>query len=300
MAGSEATDCPGRPFGLTAPLGRWRSLDRWAAGYATLTLAVLATGVARAVPGCKGHALTSLEALAAILLVAWATRDTRSRLASILRLFLVPILYTSLYRQIAGIWPLFHGSPLDWQLIALEARIFHAQPALAFRAALPWRWLSEVFCFAYLAYYFFTPVIGLTALFSRGYLAAERILTSAAICFFLCYTFFWLAPTVAPHFWFPPHAGPRPYQGYLFNHLLFGFTGRGEVPAGAFPSSHIAVAFLYTLWARRETPRLFPYLAAITALMLPAVVYLGAHYAVDVPAGLLVGLLVYRFTRPAC
>jgi membrane-associated phospholipid phosphatase len=38
-------------------------------------------------------------------------------------------------------------------------------------------------------------------------------------------------------------------------------------------------------------------MAVITALMLPAVVYLGAHYALDVPAGLLTGLLAYRLSN---
>ena len=35
----------------------------------------------------------------------------------------------------------------------------------------------------------------------------------------------------------------------------------------------------------------------MTALLLPAVVYLGAHYFVDVPAGLAVGLLAYAVSR---
>jgi membrane-associated phospholipid phosphatase len=140
-------------------------------------------------------------------------------------------------------------------------------------------------------------VVCLTALWTRGYAAAERIILATTGCFFSCYVLFWLFPTVGPHYWFPPGRGPELYQGYVFNHVLFFFTSGGEIRGGAFPSSHIAVALLLTLLARRATPSLFPVLALVTALLLPAVVYLRAHYLVDVPAGLLVGLLAYALAK---
>jgi membrane-associated phospholipid phosphatase len=86
------------------------------------------------------------------------------------------------------------------------------------------------------------------------------------------------------------------YQGYIFNRLLFLFTAAGEVPAGAFPSSHIAVATVLTIQARRVAPRLFPFMLVVTFLMCPAVVYLRAHYVIDVPAGILVGLIITAIT----
>ena len=292
MAGSDP-----RPFGLAGPLGSWRPLDRWAAGYALLTASVLGGFALRGVAGAGREALASLAVVALVLALGRWTGDTRSRLLTLLRLFYMPILYTFFYRQIQTLWPLFRSQPLDGYLAQLEWRLFGTQPALVFQAAFPYRWLSETFCFAYFSYYFFTPLVGLTALLRHGYLTAERIILSTTLCFIGCYTFFWLAPTVAPHFWFAPHLGPQLYQGYVFNHLLFGFTHGGEIPGGAFPSSHLAVALLLTLWARRETPALFPFMAVITALMVPAVVYLGAHYLLDVPAGLLTGLLAYRLTK---
>jgi len=149
--------------------------------------------------------------------------------------------------------------------------------------------LSEVFCFVYFAYFLYVPLM-LFAAWTKSYAAAERIVFATTLCFYVCYAFFWLLPTVAPHYWFPPHTGPRLYDGWVFNHVLFFLTSNGEIRGGAFPSSHIAVATLLTVYARRETPRLFPILAVITALLCPAVVYLGAHYFVDVPAGVAFGL----------
>jgi len=291
MAGSE------RPFGLTGPLGTWRPLDRWVVGYALGSLPFLGYGWFRGVPSCAVQGGINLLVAAGCLLVAWWSREARGRLPVLLRLFYAPIIYWVLYHQIQTLWPLFHATPLDGLLVGAEGRLFGCQPSLAFRAAVPRAGLSELFCFAYLAYYFFTPVVGITALMRSGYLAAERILLAVTGCFFCCYAFFWLLPTVGPHFWLPPGLGPQLYDGYLFNHALFFFTASGEIRGGAFPSSHIAVALLFTLWARREVKPLWIPLAAVTALMLPAVVYLRAHYLLDVPAGLVTGLLAYFISR---
>jgi hypothetical protein len=292
MAGSEY------PFRLAGPLGSWRPLDRWVAGYALLTGAVLAAGWLRGVPHCGAQATVSLAILAGGPALARATRDSRSRVMTVLRLFYAPMLYWVFYHQVQAIWPILRPAPLDGALAALETRLWGCQPALAFQPALPLRWLSELFCFAYFAYYSFVPVLGLTVLRSRGYAVAERIILSSTMCFFACYTFFWLVPTVAPHFWFPPGLGPELHPGYVFNHLLYALAAGGEIRGGAFPSSHVAVALLLTLWARREARALFPAMAAVTALMLPAVVYLRAHYLLDVPAGLLTGAAAYLASRP--
>ena len=268
-------------------------MDRWVVGYALATLPLLVYGACRSRPGCAAQAGLNLLLIAGCLLVARWSRDTVRIVPTVLRLFYAPIIYWCFYHQAQTLWPLFRSVPLDGLLAGAEARLFGCQPSLAFRAALPSRPLSEVFCFAYLAYYFFTPVVGFTVLFKSGYLAAERIILATTACFFCCYAFFWLLPTVGPHFWFPPGTGPQLYDGYLFNHLLFFFTSGGEIRGGAFPSSHIAVAVLLTLWARREAKGLFPALAMVTAVMLPAVVYLRAHYLLDVPAGLVTGLAAY-------
>jgi membrane-associated phospholipid phosphatase len=40
-------------------------------------------------------------------------------------------------------------------------------------------------------------------------------------------------------------------------------------------------------------------MTAVVALLCPAVVYLRAHYIIDVPAGLLIGIAFAIFTRRA-
>lgn len=289
---SAATD--DGPFGAPAVLGRLRPLELLVVGYATLAAIPLAVGVACGQPRCLPQLVVNLLIVGFALAFARLTARTHSPLLVLLRLGYVPILFWCFYHQTWIIWPLLHAAPFDARIVALDQRLFGTQASLAFQDALPSRALGEIFSFAYFSYYFFMPAIFFGALLERGYRAAERAVFDASACFFSCYVFFWLFPTVSPHFWFPPGTGPQLYPGYVFNHALFFLTSRGEIPGGAFPSSHMAVAVLLTLWARREVPRLFPFLLAITVVMGPAVVYLRAHYLVDVPAGILVGVLLWR------
>ena len=289
MAGSDALRFP---FGLSEPLGAFRLLDAVIAGYLAVASVPLALGATRGAPGCAQQLLVNLAALAGLVLVCSLSRRSRWWFLVLLRLSYGPLLYTVLYRQTATIWPVLYEHPFDRWLVRIEALLWGSQPSLAFAQHVPWPWLSELFCSAYYAYYFFTPAMLFTVLLTRGYATAERVIFTASLCFCICYALFWLFPTEGPHYWFPPHSGPQLYQGYVFNRLLFLFTSGGEVPAGAFPSSHLAVATVLTIQAHRFAPRLSPFLLAVTLLMCPAVVYLKAHYAVDVPAGILMGLLI--------
>jgi len=289
MAGSDAIQLP---FGRTEPLGAFRPLDALIAGYVVIAAIPLALGTARGVSGCAGQLFVNLAILAGTALICALTRRSRSWPLLLLRLAYVPLLFAVLYRQTAVIWPVLHEQPFDAGLVRLEQALWGTQPSLAFAQVAPWPWLSELFCAAYYAYYYFIPALLFTVLLTRGYAQAERALFATALCFCGCYTLFWLFPVVGPHYWFPPHVGPQLYKGYVFNHLLFLFTSWGEVPAGAFPSSHVAVALVLTLQARHLAPRLFPFMLTVTLLLCAAVVYVKAHYLVDVPAGILTGLLV--------
>ena len=288
----DGSDTARLPFGLTEPLGAFRLLDAVIAGYMVLASVPLALGTARGVPGCAQQLLVNLAALTSLALVCALSSRSRWWFPVLLRLAYGPLLYTVSYRQTATIWPVLYEQPFDAWLVRVEQLLWGSQPSLVLAEWAPWRWLSELFCGAYYAYYYFTPAMLFSVLLTRGYAAAERVVFATTFCFSICYALFWLFPTVSPHYWFPPHAGPQLYQGYVFNHLLFLFTSGGEVPTGAFPSSHLAVATLLTIQAHRFAPRLFPFMLAVTVLMCPAVVYLRAHYAVDVPAGILMGLLI--------
>ena len=285
------------PFMLAAPLGMLRPVDAVIGGYTFLAAIPLVVGAARDLAGCGQQLAINLVALAGLALVCGLSRHTRRWPLALLRLAYGPLLFTIFYRQTASIWPVLYEQPFDAWLVNAEQVFWDGQPSIAFARDAPWPWLSELFCLCYFAYYFFIPAMLFSALLTRGYEAAERVMLVTALCFCFCYTLFWLFPVIGPHYRFAPHDGPQLYQGYLFNHLLFLFTSRGEVMAGAFPSSHIAVAVLLTIQSRRVAPRLFPFMVAVTLLLCPAVVYLKAHYTFDVAAGVVIGITFTVFAE---
>jgi membrane-associated phospholipid phosphatase len=68
----------------------------------------------------------------------------------------------------------------------------------------------------------------------------------------------------------------------------------GERPTAAFPSSHVGVTLVLLLLAWRSgSRRLFYWVLPFLLLMCLATVYIRAHYAIDVFAGLISGTMIY-------
>ena len=68
----------------------------------------------------------------------------------------------------------------------------------------------------------------------------------------------------------------------------------GERPTAAFPSSHVGISVVCMLLAWRTGSRkLFFTLLPFAMLICLATVYVRAHYAIDVLAGLVVGVAFY-------
>ena len=172
MAGSEPTRFP---FGLTTPLGAFRPRDAVIAGYAAVAAVPLALGSARGVSGCAAQLLVNVAVLAGIALICTISRRSRRWPVVLLRAAYGPLLFPVLYRQTATIWPVLHEHPFDAALVHLERTLWGAQPSLEFAQYAPWPWVSELFCAAYYAYYYFIPAVLFTVLLTRGYLAAEQI-----------------------------------------------------------------------------------------------------------------------------
>ncbi|MFH1264027.1 MAG: phosphatase PAP2 family protein [Pseudomonadota bacterium] len=273
------------------PLGLWREPDRLVVAYAIGTSVPLSLGAIAGAQGCALQVLLNVLVVGGVACLCWASQRTTNKALRFLRLMHAPLLFLFFYRQTATIWPVLYQGSFDAPIAAIDQAIFGFQPSLSLAPAVPSAVAGEIFSFAYFAYYCFTPVLLLTVLFTRGYEQAERIIVLTARCFFACYAIFWIFPVVGPFYWFSPGTGPALAPGLFFNQILYFFTGNVEVPTGAFPSSHLAVAVVQTFCARQFAPRLFPAMLTITLLMVPAVLYLRAHYAVDVVAGVLVGLL---------
>lgn len=282
-----STDTPANVTETNAkPHERIRSLVRQPRGVAlTLVAAYLAgTGVLLAVGGHTGSALLHAVGVAtSIWLLAPSGRWTRA-IGDLFPLFVMPILYAELPRLIAAAGSRYHDPTVQtW-----EAAIFGGQPSHTLASMLPWRLVSEVLHLGYLAYYpmIFAPAV---TLFRRG----ERrglgeMVAALVVTYVVCWVTFITIPVEGPRYLW---AAPLDVPDGPVRRLTLAILAAGSSRGAAFPSSHMAVAVAVTVISFRWLPR-HAWLYAVVALTIGiGAVYGGFHYAVDMFAGAIVGVV---------
>ena len=178
-----------------------------------------------------------------------------------------------------------HAQPLDNVVIGWERAVFGGQPARSWAAAMPSPTLSETLHLAYLSYY---PIIYVVpaALWLAGrheeFSEAALALLLTFIACFVCYIAF-------------PVAGPRylwvsPAPDGLFRRISTWLLESGSSRGTAFPSSHVAVAAAQSVLAVRYFGSRGAVVAVFATGLALGAVYGGFHYAIDVVAGLVLGL----------
>lgn len=119
----------------------------------------------------------------------------------------------------------------------------------------------------------------------------ETAVTSTMIAFFLSFVWYPWLPARGP--WENPElmAELPAFRGVLFTPLVEWIIDRGAVSGGCFPSSHVAGSWGTVLGLAAHQRRAALVLAFFAVGMSVACIYTRYHHGVDVPAGLLAGLL---------
>ncbi len=236
-----------------------------------------------------------------LLLLFRLLNPVRSRLVQFFRLFYPQALYFVFFQECILLSQLLYGGrSLDAVFARADAWLFGFQPALEFHRALPAHpAVVEAFFFGYF-FYFILITAGWWLLFlQRRYREAARALAITSACFCLMFLFFSLFPVQGPKYYFPQlrEAWYGNFQGYLATWFMRGTFDRLNLAGAAFPSSHVAIATLAFSLNWRCNRRLAWVFLPLTLLLFASTVYLYAHYAVDVLAGLAVGLC-FAFGMP--
>ena len=199
-------------------------------------------------------------------------------------LLLLLFLYSEMPAIIAAVG---HLSLQDAQVIAWEASLFNSQPAAAWARAWDSLVFSESVHLSYLLYYpviFAIPAVLYVQKRQPEFQVAVTILLATFVACFLCYAFF---PVAGPRYLWPSPAPPGPFRQFaLF--LLESRSSQGT----AFPSSHVAVATTQAVLAVAFFGVRGLWLSLVAAGIAAGAVYGGFHYAIDIIAGIGVGLAV--------
>lgn len=207
-----------------------------------------------------------------------------------LRHWLPIVILAVVYTELDVLNVMFTDEFHDAQIVALEDAVFGSQLAVELRRWFPYRPISEYLHFSYFSYYFLFPILGIS-LFLRGKLNEFRYASTTVLAtFVVCYTIFIFYPVGGPWNYFE-----RPSLdevGHLAPILVHTVLIAGESVGTAFPSSHVAAALTIWLAAAHVDRRIFLVQAFLVPALIVGTMYGGFHYAVDVVAGIAIGLIM--------
>ena len=119
------------------------------------------------------------------------------------------------------------------------------------------------------------------------------------------YVFYVFFRVEGPKYWLPDlHAAwYGHFKGGFFTSFLTWCFGFADLSGAAFPSSHVAVSLMMTLFVAKTEKRLLPLYSGLSLLVAAATVYIFAHWAADVLGGAIVAFalvpLLDRLCQPA-
>lgn len=204
-------------------------------------------------------------------------------------LFFLPLLYEALRSQILIIW----GRSFDHQVTALEMKIFGFEPSFILQKYMTIG-LNELFSLFYL-YYYILPVLALILVIRRRWDSLERTALAVSVSFYICYEIFIFYPVFGPRFYLE-NVYYLPLIGPFFTPLATRIVSQGGLQGGAMPSSHCAVALVFTWFLAREFKSAAKPLYFFLIMLSISTVYGRYHYIADVVVGLLVGAISILLT----
>lgn len=246
-------------------------------------------------------------------------RRIRSKFTWMLRVLFQLFLLSYWYSETYEFHYLFDN--LDHYFAQVEETIFGGQPAIYLSQIFDHWWISEILYFAYFIYFaLFVGVILYYAL--SDYRNADRIAFVVISSFFAYYLTYIFLPVAGPQFYFPvigwetaaagefpevgkyftthPELAPGPgYPEGIFYRLVGMSQQMGERPTAAFPSSHVGITTIVMIffYFSKGGRALFHALLPIYICLCIATVYIQAHYAIDLIAGIISGFALWGSTN---
>lgn len=214
-----------------------------------------------------------------------------NRWVKFLHLFYPIILLTYFYGETALLSEIIFNGSYDAMVSGWEDFLFGFQPSVEFSKNFSNKWFSELLNFGYFSYYILTFGVSF-AFFILKPNQAEKTIFIIISSFLFYYLFFIAFPVQGPQYYFSSALSQTVDSG-IFSSAVRLVQYYGEHPTGAFPSSHVGMVVIFLSLSFKKINWLFYSIIPLFTLILFATVYIKAHYAIDVFAGLISAPLVY-------
>jgi len=226
-----------------------------------------------------------------IVLIVFLDEKYTSKILAFIHFFYPIALLSYFYGETALLNHIFFSESLDSLIYGWDEFIFGFQPSLEFSISYPQKWFSELVNFGYFSYYLLTFGVSFSFFLLKPE-KAERVIFIIINSFFIYYLIFIIFPVSGPQYYFEKTLAHVNNSGY-FSQAVKLVQYYGEHPTGAFPSSHVGMVVIFLALTYKEMKALYWIIIPLFILIAMATVYIKAHYAIDVFAGLLSAPLVF-------
>ncbi len=197
----------------------------------------------------------------------------------------------SSYFELRVILPEVSTRAVDASLFALDTRVFHVEPSLAWDRFVTPR-TTEWFAFFYFSYFFLLAIHVIPfALVVKNLDLLGRFALGISIVFCVGHVTYMLVPGYGPYAYLTSDFH-HDLSGGVFWGLVQQAVAAGGAQKDIFPSLHTAVPTFFALFSfryRKEIPALrfsWPVVAFCATQIICATMFLRWHYLIDIVAGL--------------
>ena len=230
------------------------------------------------------HFIIRLAILFLIFFLSFINNKYDNEILKFVRNFYPILLLSYFYGETAYMNNIIFNN-LDPYIAHLEQLVFGCQVSIEFSKHFPQKCFNELMNFGYFSYYFLTFIVCFVAYITNR-AKSFKIIFIIAASFYIYYIIFSLFPVVGPQFHFKGSLATIP-NAYFFRDAVKFVQKIGEVPTGAFPSSHVGMALIFLYLSFKFLRKLFYYILPVIIILCFATVYIKAHYLVDVIAGII-------------
>jgi len=238
-------------------------------------------------PNWASYLVFNLAVCLAVVLIASRLNHKSNRWAFFLRHWYPLIFFILLYEETRHLVHLIFPGFFDPLINRLELGLFGVYPTVWMQKFICYG-LNEYLMFSYSFYYFLLVVLGMGLYLTRKIKEFDDLLFTSAVAYYISYLGFILFPVEGPRFALMNHHQVD-LNGGFFTSLAQNLIRVAGIHGGAMPSSHVAVALVVLVYARRHHRVLYYVLFPLVASLFFSTVYGRFHYVSDVVAGLLVG-----------
>lgn len=215
-----------------------------------------------------------------------------------LRDWYIVLILLTIYMESNKLVPLINPYDLDVLIIQIDRALFMGNDPTVLIERFHHPFLTELLQIVYASFYFL-PLTLCLLIYFKGNKANFHIAAATIIMgFYLSFIGYYISPAIGPRYTLG-HLQSIPLNGVLtFEAIRNCIDAIEGVTRDCCPSGHTLVAILTALIAYRYYRSFLPLAIIWTFLLILSTVYLRYHYVLDLIAGFILSLFVYRYGPP--